>query len=349
MRNIGTSRLYYKALARLPKSVNSLLKRAADSIRATLSIYGESIPVQSEPVVVRAAGLAIERVFVGMDGRQAFGSDLRPLSPFARLMNTYLATVQAEVVKAHAASMERMLPADVAEWLKRAQLPAMTQELRVIFPPAYDRPHEWLDPNGRNLSDRIWRTGQETRRRIDALISEGIRQGRSSLAIANDLEAFLLPSRRWRRTTAPYGRDASFDAMRLARTEISIAHSRASFATARANPFVNGMDWALSARHPKPDVCDGLATIGMSGQRIRAPYPLDNAPMVVQDSHPQCICTNRPTITESPAAVVDELRRMMMTGQPAPVTPLAPAFLQWLLGGLMGYVLDSDFSEVMYA
>lgn len=349
MRNIGTSRLLYQHLARLPKDVAAIFQPAIDRIRATLAIYGDSIPRQNEPVVVRAAGLMVERVFTGMDGRQAFGANLTPLSPYARLMNQDLATVEAGVVKAHAASMERMLPDDVASWLKRAHLPPVTAELRQVFPPDYDAPHTWIDPRGYTLSDRIWRTGQETRRRVDALLSEGIRQGRSPMALANDLEAFLLPTRTWRRTTAPYGRDASFDAMRLARTEISIAHSRASFAAAWANPFVDGMDWALSARHPKLDICDGLATIGMNGQRVRKPYPLNNAPMVVADSHPQCNCTNRPAITESSAQVIAELRDMMAAGKPAPVTPLADVFLGWLLGDLLDYVANSDFVEASYA
>jgi hypothetical protein len=44
------------------------------------------------------------------------------------------------------------------------------------------------------------------------------------------------------------------------------AHSVDEYVNVERNAFVSGMDWALSARHPRVDICDRLATIGMGGQ-----------------------------------------------------------------------------------
>ncbi len=114
----------------------------------------------------------------------------------------------------------------------------------------YDPPHLWVDPNGYRLSDRVWRTAGETRRKVDAMVDEGIRQGRGALALSRDLEEYLHPGRQIVRTKAPYGTDASYDAMRLARTEITRAASKAHEAAALDNPFVTGLKWKLSPQHP---------------------------------------------------------------------------------------------------
>jgi hypothetical protein len=164
---------------------------------------------------------------------------------------------------------------------------------------AYDPAHTWLDQRGYRLSDRIWDTSVRTRARIDALIEEGIREGRSAMAIAGDLEDFLLPGRKLLRTDRPYGQDASADAMRLARTEITRAHAQADFMAANMNPFVETFDWVLSGSHPKPDVCDDLAAGG--------PY-LKGGDVRIPPAHPHCLCSMRWNTGEKAGTVIADLR-----------------------------------------
>jgi hypothetical protein len=134
----------------------------------------------------------------------------------------------------------------------------------------------------------------------------------------------LLPSRAPIRTKTPYGRDGSFDAMRLARSEITRAHNAASLESAKSNPFVQGIDWKLSARHPHVDICDSIATLGMGNERLKDPYPVDSAPVPVQDSHPQCICVSLPSVDPNAVdQIIADLNRRFEAGQPAPLTPAA--------------------------
>jgi hypothetical protein len=251
-----------------------------------------------------------------------------------------LGQVVVKVVDAQARFMRARLPDDVLQWLTRG-LPAPTTEMSNPLA-NYQPAHTWVDARGYRLSDRIWQTSIATRSRIDALLADGIRSGRSAFDMARDLEPFLLPNRANLRTNKPYGTNASFDAMRLARSEISRAHSWATYVSGAFNPFADGLDWALSARHPKIDICDKFATIGMDGSRIREPYPMNAGfvPLVLVDSHPQCLCVNRLYASLSTGEVVEQLRQQMKTGAPPPLTPanrlpllqliLGAAFAQWV-------------------
>lgn len=358
MTNLPGSRLLYTALSKLPGDMTTRVFRPmSDQLTRLLVGYGDRIPRSAEAAVLTEAGKIVMSYFVGSDGRSPFGRDgVSALAPYPRLLNQYLVKVQGAVVLAHQRYLRTHLPDDVYTWLQGAKAARQQdiQELRIPVsearkrnPATYQAAHTWVDKRGYRLSDRIWATGETTRRRIDALLSEGIRTGRSSSAMAKDLEAFLLPTRTLKRTNKPYGRDASFDAMRLARTEISRAHAQATFAAARANPFTDGMDWKLSARHPKVDICDTLATIGMDGSRIRQPYPLDTAPVPIEDSHPQCLCVVMPYVTATPAQVVASLREQMIARMSPPLTPAVPyEFAVDLLGAtLVSYVFFGFWNQ----
>jgi hypothetical protein len=173
-----------------------------------------------------------------------------PLSSYMRVLWSNITDVMRIRVEQQAAIMRRMLPADIKLMLQSGVM----REQSTVFTPnslaAYDPPHLWVDPNGYQLSDRIWRTAGVTRRKVDAFLEDGIAQGRGALSLSRDLERFLLPNRQLRRTKTPYGTDASYDAMRLARTEISRAASQAHEVAARANPFVEKLRWKLSPQHP---------------------------------------------------------------------------------------------------
>lgn len=296
--SLAAARLLPAAQKRLKSDVNTVFKGGADRIRALLLSHapdGSAIRKRDEAAVVRAAGDIIMSLFVGPDGRSAFAADgVTALAPYPALLNIHLAVVQAQAVRVHQRWLEKRLPEDVLRWLQGARPPedsldALSEQRRAEdvlnaayrrrVLAAYDRAHTFVDPNGYVLSDRIWRGGVATRARIDAMLAEGIRNGTGSLDLSNLLERFLLPTRAALRTRKPYGRDASFDGMRLARTEITAAFGRTTVLSAQLNPFVTQVIWRLSASHPRIDICDALASQGPYDPDRVPPYP----------PHPQCV------------------------------------------------------------
>lgn len=324
----------------------AILRPAVDQINGVLLRAAGSdgiIDPRREAGQVRTAGEIIQRVFVSADGRNAYAEDgVTPLSPYAQLINQWVIFVTVKAVRAQRNWLRTHVADDVFGWLARARRPQNVAELVSVagrllptfIPNAlaqYDPLHLWVDPNGYRLSDRLWRAGGDTRQRLDALLAEGIRNGESALSISKRAERFLLPGRAALRTQKPYGTDASYRGMVLGRTEITRAHGEATLISARLNPYVTGLDWALSASHPRMDICDQLATIGMGGGRLREPYDLYSVPPY--PIHPQCLCSLISSVTSTPAQVTDELRGFMEAGEEAPLTPAADGVLLWRLFG----------------
>ena len=318
-----------RALKGFDADIKPVFRAASDQIGARLLsrvVSGESpIPVRDLPAIQRNAGAIIERVFVSADGRNAFGADGRtPLSPYATVLNQWAVTVTTQIVRQHGDFMRSRLPEDVARWLEQGRRTVAEQ----FSPQAlveYESLWDWQDERGYVLSDRIWRTSTATRARLDAFLADHIRRGTGALRMSRLLEQFLVPGRAAIRTTRPYGSDASFDAMRLARTEITRQAGQVFLAASRSNPFVEAIVWNLSGSHPKPDECDTLAE--------GSPYPVDNVPSY--PGHPQCLCFL--TTQVRPASeVIEELRAQMQEGQDAPLTPVnETGFLEALLGALL--------------
>lgn len=379
MTKIGGSQALYKALKQVKDDLNAAFIPTVDRARSILlqsASSDDTIDPRRADDVQANIGTMVQRLFVGENLRSPFATDgFTPMAVYPQILNYWLVWVQAEVVKAHETYMRRALKnhPDILRWLESAQVRELTftpsqrqnaeerlRRLGVSFDPnasddaigtllkssvfrpnplaTYEPAHTWIAPNGYRLSDRIWETSVRTRTQIDKLLADGIREGRAARDIASDLEQSLLPNRQLVRTNKPYG-NASFDAMRLARTEISRAHAQATLAAAKANPFVTGLQWRLSSRHPRVDICDSIATIGMSGEQLREPYPLDSAPLVVVDSHPQCICVNFPAVEGSITDVIAMMRGEMQRGAPPPPTPLnALGFLRRMVGDVLSRI-----------
>ncbi len=341
MPTIGGTRALYSAQRQFRSDLNSTfqdLTQRATGLLINSADTSDVIDPRRLPQIKGQIGSAVDALFSPPGIDEGLAENGRPLAPYGTLLMQWIGYSVTSVVDAHAVFMRRELPDDVQQWLMSSVTTEALAEASNPFA-QYDPPHTWIDPSGYTLSDRIWKTGVQTRLKIDALLSDGIRNGISARALAKQLEQFLLPNRAALRTKKPYGTDASYDAMRLARSEITRAHSQASKVAAIANPFVTGLDWALSARHPRADICDGLATIGMDGSRLRDPYPPENAPVPVQSSHPMCLCSTRPFVTANRAEVVADLRARMQQGAPAPLTPLN---MRGMLTRLLGTYLAQE-------
>ena len=191
----------------------------------------------------------------------------------------------------------------------------------------FDPSHEWIDPAGKKLSDRIWAATGDTRLKLDQYLTEAIQGGKTARELSKDVETFLLPGEALKRTNRPYGTDASFSGMRLARTEIASAQVRAHWASSQLNPFVDTYDIVLSHQHPEPDICDEMAAGG--------PYDKDDYLSLPPGStHPMCICRTRFNRSQNIDAIKRNLRdNLDNNSSEIPITPLRlEAFVNMLIG-----------------
>jgi len=284
------------------------------------------IPLERKTRVQAQVGAIVDSFFVGQDGRSAFGRDgVTPLAEYPRILNKWLAMVQAMMVVAEYNWMRKNIPDDIQAWLvSTPSRPVPVQEiedltdeqieaLRLFRPnplAEYEPAHTWVDPNGYRLSDRVWQTDVRTRTKIDAMIADAINEGMSAERLAKRLEQFIIPGRAGIRTNKPYGKDASYDAMRLARTEISRAGNQAAFISAYTNPYVDKIDVRRSPNgDPTCTVCPRHATIGIGGGRLRPPYSIyaTNVPVY----HPHCMCHLVGVVKDSPETVTQNLRAIV--------------------------------------
>lgn len=339
-----------------------------DQIKAVLTRGGASnpIPRQNAGRVKSEVGRLIQRVFYVGDN-DVFGAGNIGLSPYANLLNKLVGQVTWEVIQAHHRFLAKQAPDIYPELRRRSVAVAPVglvaeigdderrrfyerwAHLRIFSPnplAQYDPAHTWVDPNGYQLSDRIWRTGNMTRQRLDALITDGINQGWSAERIAREAERFLRPDRADIRTNRPYGRDASYDAMRLARSEIARAHGHAALAAARLNPYVNEWIFQISGSHGKTDICDDMAA--------GSPYDINGfCPVQVQDTHPQCLCYAFGRVSGNRAQITEDIRQSLIEAQQLGIQPYVNpsnplAMLSALLGPALAAWVLRELGEFFY-
>lgn len=310
--------------------------------------------------VLREVGELVQGLFVA-DGRFAFASDgVTARTPYAQLLNTFYVRVVMEAVYGQRDWMVKKVPQDVFRFLSRA-LPLRLGEidnpflrrdgeddeafrlrlidLRIFQPnPLMELDpnrqwvpmHNWTSPDGYQLSDRIWRAGNETRRAIDELISQAFREGWSAQHLSQQLEQYLLPGTE----------NASYYAMRLAVTEIARAANHSAFISAYLNPYVDKIDVARSPNGSfECPICPKFATIGIGGERLREPYSIHAAN--IPPYHPFCKDHVRPVITDSPSTVTMRLQAVMEDSRAALFPPSAnPAAAEALLQTLLHQALN---------
>lgn len=234
--------------------------------------------------------------------------DIHPQSPYAMLL--YDGVYGALLIQAErqAAFINKIVSDEtVVQWLTGPRPAGIVSEVRG----SYDPWHEWVDPNGYRLSDRIWRTSANARANIDRMLNYHISQGTSAERIAELLEDYMTPGSNLIRTRTPYGKEGSYAARRLARTEISAAAGRGTINAALANPFVGWIQWVLSPAHGCCDICDDNAQGGPNGDGI---YAIDAVP--AYPAHPHCLCSIVPVPAGNTADLVSTLRDEIRESSP---------------------------------
>lgn len=132
---------------------------------------------------------------------------------------------------------------------------------------------------GYTFSERVWNIGKATQAGMEKIVSTGIARGQSAWSMAKELQEKYMGG----------GKHVSYEALRLARTEINNAYWDAHEMAAEQSPVVKGLKWNLSATHrarmPKGDICDEYATQNKQGLG-RGVFK----PGTVPRKHPNCLC-----------------------------------------------------------
>jgi hypothetical protein len=161
--------------------------------------------------------------------------------------------------------------------------------------------------DGLKISDRVWRTSENARNNIRRIVEDAVVRGQDARKTARLVQQYLQPGV-WKalkletRRRLGVGTDVSYQAMRLARTEMNNAFHEGMVAANQHSPGYRGIYWRLSPQHPAPDVCDDMATDMSHGEP--GFYPKGFEPV---RPHPQCFCI---TISswENPEQFAERLR-----------------------------------------
>ncbi|AEE95298.1 hypothetical protein [Mahella australiensis] len=158
--------------------------------------------------------------------------------------------------------------------------------------------------DGLKLSDRIWRTGEHVNNNLKVMVEDAVARGLDSRELAKQVQQYMQPGK-WTamkketRRRLGVSSNVSYEAMRLARTEMSHAYHEATILANQSSPSYMGIIWMLSGSHPLPDVCDDYASHNGDGF-----WPKGSEPPL---PHPQCLCVALPK-HERPDAFVERLR-----------------------------------------
>lgn len=236
-----------------------------------------------------------------------FNGSILPLSPYMAIIwkNIKLMTELA-VSEQEQIMLKRLEKApDVVNALKSASgdpFESSVLEFHTIIAEVnkYDPTRSWVQDGGYNLSDRIWQTSTDMRSKLDAYLDEAINSGKSMEDVAREIQQYLIPGRQLPVTFKPYGKNGSFNAVRLARTEITAAYSRSSLVAAKLNPFIAGYKTRRSSHSIEcPDHCDPNEAGG--------PYELDDL-VHAPPLHSHCLCSILWVMRENPVHTANELK-----------------------------------------
>lgn len=134
--------------------------------------------------------------------------------------------------------------------------------------------------NGIPLARSVYKTQALATGMVDRKVSQGLLLGMNAKAIAKSVKDMIRPDVKG---------GVSYAAHRLARTEINHAYQTSQAERYADEPWTKGMRWNLSGSHPKPDICNVLATRD-AYQLGPGVYPVGKRP----DSHPNCLCYQTP-------------------------------------------------------
>lgn len=164
------------------------------------------------------------------------------------------------------------------------------------------------------LSDNIWSKSVKYKDTMTKILQTAVAEGQDCVKTARMLDQYVLKGKQTlvdnypdmiKRMGNRIPSDVSYEALRLARTEMTAAYGEGVIASATVNPSTKGIKYILSNTHPKPDICDTITGIDAYGLGIGV-YPIENAPSY--PFHPHCLCVVL-TVNEQPEDLVQRLKR----------------------------------------
>lgn len=182
-------------------------------------------------------------------------------------------------------------------------VPFFEQQLQIILDETAARVYS----DNFKLSDRIWRLDRDSRAGLRDAVNQVIASGESAYDGAKRVEKFLGAGRdcpRWTSTRLsltkgeiaggdtrgllsgnPCGSEGvAYNALRLMRNEIQIAHHAASDALFARQPWIEKEQINLSPAHPVTDICDDVVGSGEGGEGIY------DKGTILLPLHVQCLC-----------------------------------------------------------
>jgi len=163
------------------------------------------------------------------------------------------------------------------------------------------------------LSDRIWQQGEKYQNTMRDIIQEAVATGQDAVKVARMLQQYVKQGvgtlaqdypNMMKRMKGRVPGDLCYEALRLARTEMTAAFGEGTVAAAQVSPSYQGMKWVLSKSHPVTDICDSLAAHdeglgrGVYSPGNEPPYP----------AHPSCLCV-LVSQHEQPEKFVERLKK----------------------------------------
>ena len=157
--------------------------------------------------------------------------------------------------------------------------------------------------DGLTTSARIWNHAMHYGEAMSEIVVDGVARGRDVVDVARDLTQYVQQGKHTLAEHYPemMGRagrripkDVCYEALRLARTELTAAAMEGTYAAGTVNPAYEGVDWVLSEAHTDAFPCECAALAAAS------PHKKGEEPAV---PHPNCLCHVRPRVKDREAFV----------------------------------------------
>ena len=150
--------------------------------------------------------------------------------------------------------------------------------------------------DGLFLSDRIWSKCKKYREDMKVILQTAVTEGQDCVKTAKMLDKYVLKGKKTlvdeypnmiKRIGNRVPQNISYEALRLARTEMTSAYGDGVLASAMINPATIGIQFMLSMAHPHTDICDEICGEDNFGLG-KGVYPINEAP--AYPFHPHCLC-----------------------------------------------------------
>lgn len=175
---------------------------------------------------------------------------------------------------------------------------------------------------GLNLSERIWNTTKKVNQSLGQIAIEGLKEGKNPVEVAKRMQRYVKAGKKTMVAEYPKMMDRigdmlpdnlSYEALRLARTEMADAYGRAEKRTAEEAPFSQGIRWSLSNAGVACDVCkDNAAHVTDLGVGV---YRVEDLPEY--PAHPNCLC-NLQQVVEDVVAYARRVKEWTQNPQSQP-------------------------------